>query len=54
MAQFTVYALAGVAVLIGIAALVVLWQILATVSRTPHDTEQADRSRRAIRDSRRA
>ncbi|MDI9628628.1 MAG: hypothetical protein QM286_08815 [Acidobacteriota bacterium] len=45
MAQVTVFVMAGVAVLIGIAALVILWQILALVSRrTLTDTDDPDRS----------
>jgi len=41
----TVFVMAGVAVLIGIAALVILWQILALVSRrTLTDTDDPDRS----------
>ena len=45
MAQLTVFVMAGVAVLIGIAALVIVWQILALVSRrTPTGTDDSDRS----------
>ena len=45
MAQLTVCVMAGVAVLIGIAALVIVWQILALVSRrTPTGTDDSDRS----------
>lgn len=45
MAQLTVFVMAGVAVLIGIAAVVMLWQILALVSRrTPTGTDDSDRS----------
>lgn len=45
MAQLTVFVMAGVAVLIGIVAVVILWQILALVSRrTPTGTDDSDRS----------